>query len=67
MSGITFKRALELCALLGREVVALQDNDGSEVTKILADPELSVHLSDVRHMCVGDKSLGHTFEHQGAV
>jgi len=64
MSGVTFKRALELCALLDREVVALQDNDGSLASEILADPELSQHLSDRRHMCVGDKEKGRTLEPQ---
>ncbi|WP_345265645.1 ATP-dependent nuclease [Nocardioides nanhaiensis] len=64
MSGITFKRALELCALLDREVVALQDNDGSDVADIVGDPELAKHLSETRHMYVGDKSHGHTLEPQ---
>ncbi len=64
MSGITFKRALELCALLDREAVALQDNDGAEVADILGDPELAQHLSDMRHMCVGDTDHGRTLEPQ---
>lgn len=64
MSGITFKRALELCALLDREVVALQDNDGSDAADILADPDLSKHLSEKRHMCIGAKEHGHTLEPQ---
>lgn len=64
MSGITFKRALELCALLDREAVALQDNDGADVADILGDPELARYLSDVRKMCIGDKAHGRTLEPQ---
>lgn len=64
MSGITFKRALELCALLDREVVALQDNDGTPAADIKADPDLAKFLSEKRHMCVGDKEKGWTLEPQ---
>ncbi|WP_235736817.1 ATP-dependent nuclease [Nocardioides alcanivorans] len=62
MNGITFKRALELCARLDRDVVALQDNDGSPVSEILQ--ELTEHMSDIRRMFVGDPSLGKTLEPQ---
>ena len=62
MGGITFGRALELCAKLNRPVIALQDNDGNTVEKILEG--LLTFLSDDRKMCIGDKSLGHTLEPQ---
>ncbi|MEP7763233.1 AAA family ATPase [Sanguibacter sp. 25GB23B1] len=62
MNGITFKRALELCARLNRDVVALQDNDGTSVAEILG--ELSDYLSDHRQMYVGEPALGKTLEPQ---
>lgn len=62
MGGISFARALELCAKLDRPVIALQDNDGSTIAEIL-EP-LEGFLSDSRKMCVGDKTLGKTLEPQ---
>lgn len=62
MNGITFKRALELCARLDRDVVALQDNDGTPVAKILE--ELEEYMSTSRRMFVGDPVLGKTLEPQ---
>ena len=62
MNGITFKRALELCALLDRDVVALQDNDGTPVADILQ--EVAEFMSATRAMFVGDPSLGRTLEPQ---
>jgi len=64
MGGITFKRALQLCALLDREVVALQDNDGNSPDEIRSEPELAKLLSSKRHMCIGDPSKGKTLEPQ---
>lgn len=62
MNGITFKRALELCARLDRGVVALQDNDGTPIDEILE--ELSDYTSDTRQMFVGASALGKTIEPQ---
>lgn len=62
MSGITFKRALELCTRLDREVVALQDNDGTAVKEI--QEGLKAYLSDDRKMFVGDPLYGPTLEPQ---
>ncbi|MBF6097829.1 AAA family ATPase [Nocardia cyriacigeorgica] len=64
MGGITFKRALELCSLLDREVIALQDNDGSTPEEIRSEPELASLLSSKRHMCIGDPTKGETLEPQ---
>lgn len=62
MNGITFKRALELCARLDRDVVALQDNDGTPADEILE--ELSEYTSEIRQMYVGVSTLGKTLEPQ---
>lgn len=62
MGGITFARALELCAKLDRPVIALQDNDGTAPADIVAG--VTEFLSDDRKMCVGDPALGHTLEPQ---
>jgi putative ATP-dependent endonuclease of the OLD family len=62
MSGITFKRALELCALLDRDVVALQDNDGTPAQEIL--DEIAEFTSGKRQMFVGDPIDGNTLEPQ---
>lgn len=62
MNGITFKRALELCSRLDRDVVALQDNDGTPVAGIV--DELKEYLSASRKMFVGDPDLGETLEPQ---
>lgn len=64
MNGITFKRAFELCALLDRGVVGLQDNDGRNPDVVRADPGLSPYLSDTRHLTVGEKEHGETLEPQ---
>lgn len=64
MGGITFKRALELCTLLDREVVALQDNDGNSPEAIRSEPELAQFLSPKRHMCIGEPLKGETLEPQ---
>jgi putative ATP-dependent endonuclease of the OLD family len=63
MGGLTFKRALELCACLDRQAVALQDNDGcspgdvrSSVAHLLVDGR--------RTMLVSDPAKGNTLEPQ---
>lgn len=62
MNGITFKRALELCAQLDRDVVALQDNDGTPAAEIIE--ELREYTSTNRVMFVGEPALGPTLEPQ---
>ncbi len=62
MNGVTFKRALELCSQLDRDVVAIQDNDGNSVAEILE--EISEYTSMIRKMYVGDSTLGKTLEPQ---
>lgn len=63
MGGLTFKRALEICACLDRQVVALQDNDGRSGGEILAEVE---HLlnSPTRTLLVSDSANGATLEPQ---
>jgi putative ATP-dependent endonuclease of the OLD family len=63
MGGLTFKRALELCACMDRQAVALQDNDGrspgdvrSAVDHLLAPGR--------RTMLVSDPAKGKTLEPQ---
>lgn len=63
MGGLTFRRALELCAALDRSSVALQDNDGREPTDI--QEELKDLLAEgKRKLFVGDPSAGTTLEPQ---
>ncbi|MDQ3913806.1 MAG: AAA family ATPase [Actinomycetota bacterium] len=67
MGGLTFKRALEVCSCLGRQAVALQDNDGVEPDTIEASVE---HLLEEgrRVLLVSNPALGRTLEPQlGAV
>jgi len=63
MGGLTFKRALEVCTCLGRQAVALQDNDGRDPR--VAEAEV-VHLLDQPHrvLLVSDPTSGHTLEPQ---
>jgi putative ATP-dependent endonuclease of the OLD family len=63
MGGLTFKRALELCACLDRQAVALQDNDGSSVDEIEAEVQ---HLlaPNKRVLLVSDPRSGKTLEPQ---
>jgi hypothetical protein len=56
MSGLTFARALELCAALDRKAVALQDNDGklpSDVTEGIGD-----FLADGKRVMLVSNLLG---------
>ncbi|HVF06644.1 MAG TPA: AAA family ATPase [Frankiaceae bacterium] len=63
MGGLTFKRALELCACLDRPAVGIQDNDGQSSADIL---ESVGHLLDdsKRHLIVSDPDYGPTLEPQ---
>ena len=63
MGGLTFKRALELCACLDRQAVALQDNDGRSPDEVRAAVD---HLlaDGKRTMLVSDPAKGKTLEPQ---
>lgn len=63
MNGLTFKRALEMCAALGRDVLALRDNDSLEPTVILEDHR-ELLSPPKRTMLVSDPSAGRTLEPQ---
>lgn len=56
MNGLSFRRALEVCAALDRRVVALQDNDGraasdvrESVAELLEDGKRELLVSDAEH------------------
>ena len=63
MDGLTFKRALELCACLDRQAVALQDNDGHSQDEVRSSVD---HLlaEGKRIMLVSDPAKGETLEPQ---
>jgi hypothetical protein len=63
MGGLTFKRALEVCTCLGRQAVALQDNDGQDPREVEAEV---AHLLDEPHrvLLVSDPTHGNTLEPQ---
>lgn len=63
MGGLTFRRALELCAALHRQVVGLQDNDGRKESDIVGEID---HLLDLPHrvLLVSDPAEGPTLEPQ---
>jgi putative ATP-dependent endonuclease of the OLD family len=63
MDGLTFKRALEVCACLDRQAIGLQDND----SKAIAEVRQSVaHLlaTGKRELFVSDPANGPTLEPQ---
>lgn len=63
MGGLTFKRALEVCAQLNRQVVALQDNDGRSQAEVVR--EASQFLDPpTRDLLVSDPEKGATLEPQ---
>jgi 5S rRNA maturation endonuclease (ribonuclease M5) len=63
MGGLTFRRALELCAELDRQAIALQDNDGRNPDHIRS--ELDAYLDgDKRVLVVSDPTHGTTLEPQ---
>jgi energy-coupling factor transporter ATP-binding protein EcfA2 len=63
MGGLTFRRALELCAKLDRQAIALQDNDGQSPDAIRSG--LDAYLDgDKRMLLVSDPSRGKTLEPQ---
>ncbi len=63
MGGLTFKRALELCACLDRQAVALEDNDERSPDEVRATVD---HLlaDGKRTMLVSDPAKGKTLEPQ---
>lgn len=63
MGGLTFKRALELCAALGRDAIWLQDNDEKTPDEIRESVEDLV-ADGKRELFVGDPSLGKSLEPQ---
>jgi putative ATP-dependent endonuclease of OLD family len=63
MDGVTFRRALELCAALDRDVIVIQDNDGKTADQIRAG--LSDLLADGKRLLfAGDPTDGTTLEPQ---
>ena len=63
MGGLTFRRALELCAALDRQAVALQDNDGRDPVDIL-DEVNDLLSAPKRSLLVSDPTSGKTLEPQ---
>ncbi len=63
MGGLTFKRALELCAALDRGAVVLLDNDGKTPEEIRKGLE-GILQQGKRELFVGDPSAGKTLEPQ---
>jgi putative ATP-dependent endonuclease of OLD family len=63
MGGLTFQRALEVCACLDRQAVALEDNDGRTVIEVQASV---AHLlvAGKRELLVSDPDKGKTLEPQ---
>ena len=63
MSGLAFRRALELATILDRRVAVVRDNDGKAVTEL--EGELDEWLKPQRRqLFVGDPDLGKTLEPQ---
>ncbi|UUY01793.1 AAA family ATPase [Svornostia abyssi] len=63
MGGLTAKRALKLCAALGRRAVVLQDNDGLSVDEV-REPVEQLLEAGKREMRVSDPTNGPTLEPQ---
>lgn len=63
MGGLTFARALEVCAELGRDALALQDNDGQSVDEVISPVDRFLD-GERRVMLVGDEDSGQTLEPQ---
>lgn len=63
MGGLTFRRALELCASVGRKAVALRDNDFKVPAELRA--KLDEFLAEgTRLLLVSDSAQGKTLEPQ---
>lgn len=63
MGGLTFQRALELCASLNRQAVGLTDNDGHPKAEVLESLS-GLLLDGKRTMLVSDPAKGSTLEPQ---
>src|SRR5205823_859600 len=63
MGGLTFKRALELCAALERSAAALLDNDGKAPSQIRERLD-GLLVDGVRELFVGEPEAGRTLEPQ---
>jgi putative ATP-dependent endonuclease of the OLD family len=63
MDGLTFKRALEVCAGLDRQAIGLQDNDGKTITEVRASVEYLL-ANGKRELLVSDPASGKTLEPQ---
>jgi putative ATP-dependent endonuclease of OLD family len=63
MGGLTFRRALEVCACLKRQAVALQDNDGKQVAEVQSSVA-DLLVDGQRQMLVSDPANGKTLEPQ---
>ena len=63
MGGLTFGRALEVCHVLDRSVVALQDNDGRSPDEVRESVKEFLELGK-RNLLVSDPSMGNTLEPQ---
>jgi hypothetical protein len=63
MGGLTFKRALEVCAALDRDVTILQDNDGRAPADLRAGVQ-DLLIDGQRQLFVGDPADGETLEPQ---
>lgn len=62
MNGLSYKRALELCAQLKRDVVVIRDNDGTPADEHRL--AVATYLSDERQLIAGDPVDGSTLEPQ---
>lgn len=62
MNGLSYRRALELCALLDRDAVVIRDNDNIAPAELVDD--VSDLLSEQRHLIAGDPAAGTTLEPQ---
>ncbi len=63
MGGLTFKRALELCAALDRDAIILRDNDG-KTPQVIREGLEDLLEQGKRELFVGDPSAGDTLEPQ---
>jgi putative ATP-dependent endonuclease of the OLD family len=63
LQGVALRRSLQLCHALGRQVLAIRDNDGKEPDHWLKSYEPLLEPG-ARELCIGDPSLGHTLEPQ---
>jgi energy-coupling factor transporter ATP-binding protein EcfA2 len=61
--GLSHKRCLELCSLLGKKVAATRDNDGFEVDELVKDYDPWLKAGQ-REMFIGHPAEGHTLEPQ---